>query len=311
LTPIQWPNGKQFAFTIFDDTDLQTTETLREVYSFLTDIGLRTTKTVWPIKGNDLPRIGGSTCEDKDYFDTVLALQKNGFEIALHNVTYHTSFRGDTLRGIETFRHLFGHYPYSLANHEGCDESIYWGRYRLTGIHRFLYDCLYRGKDKYRFQAHVEGHPCFWGDVCKKTIKYVRNFVFDDINTLKACPMMPYHDADRPFVNYWFASSEGARIDTFNQMLSERNQDQLVMEGGACIMYTHLACGFVERGKINARFKCLMERLSRMNGWFVPTRTLLDHILKGKGHHVITKGERRTLERNWLMHKLIKTRGTS
>jgi hypothetical protein len=310
-TPIQWPDGKQFAFTIFDDTDLQTTETLYDVYSFLSDLGFRTTKTVWPIKGNESPRIGGNTCEDKQYLDAVLALQKLGYEIALHNVTYHTSVRSETIRGIETFKKLFGHYPYSLANHEGCDESIYWGRYRLTGVHRFLYDCLRLHKNKDKFQGHVEAHPCFWGDVCKKSIKYVRNFVFNDINTLKSCPMMPYHDEDRPFVNYWFASTEGARIDAFNRMLDERHQDQLAMEGGACIMYTHLACGFAESGKINLRFKHLMERLSRMNGWFAPTGTLLDYLLKARGHHVITKDERSKLERTWLMHKIFQARGTS
>ena len=95
---------------------------------------------------------------------------------------------------------------------------------------------------------------------------------------------MPYHDPDRPYVNYWFAVSEGARIKAYNSMLSEENQDRLASEGGACIMYTHLACGFLENGEINKRFRTLMERLSKMNGWFVPVRTLLDHIVSVRGH---------------------------
>jgi hypothetical protein len=31
---VAWPDGKQFAFSIFDDTDLMTLETGRSVYAF-------------------------------------------------------------------------------------------------------------------------------------------------------------------------------------------------------------------------------------------------------------------------------------
>jgi hypothetical protein len=120
---------------------------------------------------------------------------------------------------------------------------------------------------------------------------------------------MPYHDPARPYVNYWFASSEGANVDSFNAMLSERNQDRLKNERGACIIYTHLAKGFVDKGKIDTRFKELMERMASMNGWFVPVRTLLDYILQVRGRHVITAGERNDLERKWLWHKIVHARG--
>ena len=93
--------------------------------------------------------------------------------------------------------------------------------------------------------------------------------------------------------------------------MSEENQDRLVREGGACIMYTHLAAGFLEKGKINTRFKALLERLSKMNGWFVPVHTLLDFIQQAKENHNITQVERRDLERRWLWHKLLHTRGRS
>jgi hypothetical protein len=122
---------------------------------------------------------------------------------------------------------------------------------------------------------------------------------------------MPYHDPDRPYVNYWFAASEGPNVDSFNAMISEDNQEKLTRESGACIMYTHLASGFLESGKINSHFKVLMERLSKMNGWFVPARTLLDHILSTRGHHSISSRERNRLERKWLMHKIVNTRGRS
>ncbi len=307
---IQWPGGKDFAFTIFDDPDLQTVDNARTVYSFLSDLGFRTTTAVWPIQGNGTPQMGGATCEDKQYLQWMLDLQEKGFEIALHNVTYHTSTRDETRHGLEVFSRLFGHDPHSMANHTGCDEGMYWGNARLSGLQKVIYDALHLSRHNVH-QGHVETSPLFWGDLCRQRIKYVRNFSYGDINTFKVCPFMPYHDPDRPYVNYWFAVSEGARISAFNSMLSEDNQDRLVSEGGACIMYTHLACGFVENGTINERFKVLMERMSRMNGWFVPARTLLDHILSTRGHHSISSHERSHLERKWLMHKIVNTRGTS
>jgi len=307
---ITWPEGKDFAFTIFDDPDLQTVDNVRPVYSFLSDLGLRTTKAVWPIQGNGIPKMGGATCEDKRYLEWVLDLQRRGFEIALHNVTYHTSTREETMRGLEAFSRLFGHDPKSMANHTGCDEGIYWGNSRLSGVQQAVYNLLHLSCQNVH-EGHIETSPLFWGDLCRRRIKYVRNFSFGDINTFKACPVMPYHDPNRSYVNYWFAVSEGARIAAFNSMLSEENQDRLLSEGGACIMYTHFACGFLENGKLNTRFKDLLERLGKMNGWFVPTSTLLDHLLSIRGHHSLNKSDRNQLERKWLMHKILNTRGTS
>jgi hypothetical protein len=39
---INWPSGKAFAFTIFDDPDFDTIETTTSLYSFLKDLGFRT-----------------------------------------------------------------------------------------------------------------------------------------------------------------------------------------------------------------------------------------------------------------------------
>ncbi len=69
-------------------------------------------------------------------------------------------------------------------------------------------------------------------------------------------------------------------------------------------MYTHFAKGFQTAGGIDSKFKLLMRRLSRKNGWFVPVSTLLDYLLKVKGRHVITDDERRRIERAWLIYKM-------
>jgi hypothetical protein len=300
-----WPNGKDFAFTIFDDTDLQTVDNGAPIYALLSDLGFRTTKSVWPIRGHNTPTVWGATCEDERYLKWVLSLQHLGFEIGLHNVTCQTSTRSDTVRGFEAFRRLFGHDPYSMANHTDCQEAIYWGNHRLSGLNKSLYNLLHRNRYKDVFEGHIESSALFWGDLCKQKVKYVRNFVFRNINTLKMCPFMPYHDPERPYVKYWFASSEGPTVTSFNSMLKEENLDRLRSERGACIMYTHFACGFIEHGRINPRFRVLMERLSKMNGWFVPVSTLLDFILQSQYHHAITSLERNSLERKWLWDKLV------
>jgi hypothetical protein len=91
--------------------------------------------------------------------------------------------------------------------------------------------------------------------------------------------------------------------------LSEANQDRLEEEGGACIMYTHFGHGYVENGQLHARFRELMQRLSRKNGWFVPVSTLLDYLSGHRDSIVISDTQRRSLERRWLWEKLF--RGTS
>jgi len=120
---------------------------------------------------------------------------------------------------------------------------------------------------------------------------------------------MPYHDPKRPYARYWFASSEGPEVRSFNWCIREEMQDRLEEEGGACIMYSHLASGFCKNGALDARFKQLMKRLSAKNGWFVPVSTLLNYLLQAKGPHQLTDRERNNLERRWLFEKL--RRGTT
>jgi hypothetical protein len=299
-----WPNNKKFAFTIFDDTDHATVENVSLIYDFLKDLGFRTTKSVWPIKGVQKPKIGGDTCENPQYLKWIYGLQKDGFEIGLHNVTYHTSERADSIRGIERFKELFGDYPKTMANHSGCKESIYWGSFRVGGIAQFVYllGNLFRGYNTYR--GHIQGDSLFWGDICQERIKYVRNFVYDEINTLKICPQMPYHDPKRSYVQNWFAATEGQTIDLFLRSCSEKNIARLEEEGGACIMYTHLAKGFSENGLLNEEFRKVMESLSSKNGWFVPVGELLDYIKMQRGDYEISNLDRNRLEWNWLLYKM-------
>jgi hypothetical protein len=304
IPAIKWPNGKQFAFSIFDDTDFATVANVGPVYQLLADRGMKITKSAWALRGPRDPICGGETCEDDHYLEWLYKLRTRGFEIGYHMATYHSSYREETRQGLKRFIDLFGNQRIVMANHSGCQENIYWGDRRLGGINRLMYDLVTRFRFHGRYRGDIPGDQFFWGDLCAEHITYARNFVFSDINTLKATPFMPYYDPKRPYVKQWFSSSEGPALDSFLKTVAEPNQDRLEQEGGACIMYAHLACGFYENGQLNSRFKELMERLSRKNGWFVPVGTLLDYIRSQRGDHILTDQERTSLERRWLAHKM-------
>lgn len=304
----KWPDGKRFAFTIFDDPDAQTLEDGRLVYSFLADLGFRTTRGVWPLPPVRETNSRGETCATAAYVEDNRRWQQLGFEIGYHNATPHSLTREETRRGLDLFKSYFGHDPRAMANHYN-EEAIYWGPARLTGGRRTLYNLATLGRRAGMHYGHVEGHPSFWGDLCRERIQYCRNFVFAGINTLRACPWMPYHDPLRPFVRSWFASSEGAVAASFLARTSPANQDRLEEEGGASIMYTHFGHGFVANGALDPRFRELMTRLSRKNGWFVPVSTLLDYLAERNGPVILGDRERRALESRWLWEKVF--RGTS
>lgn len=296
--PFAWPAGKTFAFTIFDDTDGSTVENISPIYRLLRDLGFRTTKSVWLQRCTTSARTPAETCADTAYLAFVLELQQAGFEIAFHNASWDTSTRSDILVALAHFQQIFGAPPQSFAQHGDCNENIYWADARVSGLRRVLYRAC-----RYHADYHPEGHlpesPYFWGDFCRRNIKYVRNFVFRDINTLKVCPEMPYHDPLRPYVNYWFASSDGCEPEGFIRLLSPDNQDRLEREGGACIVYTHLY-NFSRNGEVLPEVKQALQRLATKNGWFVPVSTLLDFLLARRAEAPLTEGQRRRLEWNWL-----------
>jgi len=312
LPSIEWPEGKDFAFTIIDDPDRQTLENGKPIYDLLYDLDFRTTKAVWPNAGkkqagnnnhhNDV--IGnGSTCNDQDYLAWVQQLQQQGFEVALHGTTFHSATRDEIAQGLKRFNEFFGTGPNIQINHASNKDNLYWMDARFDGIYRFIYNLMHRFKHRDYAQGHIPQSPHFWGDLCQAQIKYARGFTFNDINTLRCCHFMPYHDLSRPYVNYWFASSNAANAGAYTNLLSEKNQDKLESESGACIIFTHLGQGFYNDNQINAKFASLMKRLSKKNGWFVPATTLLDFLQAKMGQITLTPKQRNGLQRKWLIEK--------
>ena len=63
LTPSPKLDLLPFNFSIFDDADNGTVENTAPVYRLLEELGLRTTKSVWPLRGPGNPgvQIGGAS----------------------------------------------------------------------------------------------------------------------------------------------------------------------------------------------------------------------------------------------------------
>ena len=298
-----FPDGKRFAFTVFDDTDNSTVQNVGPVYQLLDELGMRTTKSVWALPNVPGARFSGSNLHDRDYLEWVVGLQSKGFEIALHNVRNSDSPRDIVEHGFAEFEKRVGQRPRIHVNHSSNRENIYWGDARLNspGV-RLCYNLSTRFRRAGQFLGHVQDSEFFWGDICQEKIEYVRNFVFDEVNLDRVTRLMPYHDPSRPFVNLWFSSCEGARVETFCDTLRESNQEKLEGEGGVCIMYTHFAVGFCN-GKLHPRFEELMRRLAQKNGWFVPVSTLLDFLRTESSDRTISREALTALERRWFLQK--------
>ena len=157
------------------------------------------------------------------------------------------------------------------------------------------------------FEGEQPDSPYFWGDWSAGVLKYTRNYVFNDINTLKMDPKMPWVDTRKPMVNYWFSSSDGHSLDEFLCLLEEKNIQRLSDEGGACIVYTHFASGFVaEDGTLNQDFKRVIDTLSKHDGWFTTATELLEFLAQNKEKRTVNYRYLLRLNTLWLIHRIIK-----
>ncbi len=307
-THIPWPDGKRFAFTVFDDPD-GCSKASRQVYHLMRDLGLRTTMGVWPLAPRREANSAGETCGDSDYRKYALDLQESGFELGYHNAAPHPCTREEIVESFDRYYDYFGHYPTSGANHYSTD-AIYHGLDRLLpGYRRTIYDLAFLGRQRNRFQGHIEGSPYFWGDLCRQHIRYFRNWVFRDIDTWQQCPMQPYSVPQRPYINAFFCSSEGTDCEAFLKTIADAHIDKLAEQGGMCIMYTHFGKGFVNQGKLEPAFVRSMSRISRLDGWFPTVTELLDYLASVRGVTRISPRDLARLESKWLFSKLL--HGTS
>jgi hypothetical protein len=281
---LTFPDGRRFAFTIMDDTDVATVDNVSPIYRLLERLGMRTTKTVWPVAcpEGSADFYESETLEESRYREFVFDLALRGFEIAFHGATMESSTRGRTVQALDRFRGLFGALPRVHANHAYNRDNLYWGVDRLDDpLLRTLY-AFTNGQPARYYQGHVNGSPYWWGDLASE-ITYVRNLTFGDINVTRVNPSMPYHDPNRPAVKWWFSAADAEDADAFNRLIAPDAQDRLEREGGVCIVATHLGKGFGVDGRVPDETRRLLERLASKAGWFVPVGELLDHLRTARG----------------------------
>jgi hypothetical protein len=273
----------------------------------LLECGLKTTKTSWVTSQK---QAGGwsISLENRDYLKWILDLRAQGTEIAIHGTANHSSKRRETIRALDFYFDVIGENPRIHTNHVGNLDNLYWYEDRLMGLISSGYKAFNRLKrgQRARSLGHQKGSEYFWGDICQDRISYVRNFTFQDINTLRNDPWMPYHSPYHPFVREWFSASDGIDRRQFVQLISERNQDRLMEQGGACIVYTHLAFGFSGKGKIDPAFASLIRRLSRLPGYFAPVSDVLDFLkTRHADERQIRTSNLRRLQSRWLRDRLL------
>jgi len=301
----RFPGGKRFAFSVFDDTDVATEPSVRPLYDLFASLGMRTTKTVWPLRyGGPSDYAGSHTLEDPGYAAFVRELAGRGFEIAFHGATMESSPREDTERALELFHATLGFHPRSYASHSNNRENLYWGPARLRSrVLRRLYPAL-TGEAAHWFQGHVEGSPYFWGDLGLQHLAHVRGFTFDTLNLWRLTPHVCYEDPLTPWVRDWFISADADNVEEFVRVLDEASQDRLEREGGLCLLSTHLGKGFVIDGRVEGRVQRLLAGMARRDGWFAPVSEILDYLRACGLVRRISAVDRHKLEWVWFLHAL-------
>ena len=80
------------------------------------------------------------------------------------------------------------------------------------------------------------------------------------------------------------ARSDGETVDDFNRLIAPARIDALEKRGGACIVYTHFASGFVRDDQLDPVFTARIRSLAERNGWFPSASELLDHVRSQQEH---------------------------
>ena len=300
---MEYPNGARFAFSIIDDTDVATRANVEPVYRLLEDLGMRTSKTVWPVSCPEGSRDFGSseTLDDPGYRDFLVDLKARGFELTWHGATMESSLRDRTVIALDRFREVFGDYPRIHVNHSYNRENLHWGPGRVDIPLLRAVSAWIGGVTADYFQGQVEGSPYWWGDLCSQHIAYCRNLTFNDINTARVNPSIPYRDPARPIVRWWFSSTDAEDADEFAELLHPTNQDRLEREGGVCIVATHLGKGFYDKNRLHPVVEERLRLLARRPGWFPPVGTLLDWMRDRRETELLPPSEWRQMQWRWMV----------
>ena len=303
---LAFPDGKTFAFTMLDDTDDATVANARPVYDLLYSLGFRTTKTVWMADCPEGSRIffAAETMADPHYRDWVRELHARGFEVAWHSATMESSPRERTEEALEAFYHEFGRYPAVHCNHGQNRENLYWGsnRYRHA-LWRFLARVASSPRGPV-YDGDDERSPYFWGDLCRRHIRFVRNLTFAELDVRANDPHTPYRLPDTPWVSYWFSTADAPDVAAFRRLVTRRHIDRLRNAGGVCILSTHFGKGFANGGRVDPDVEAVLRYLADQPGWFAPVSAVLEHLLAHGGGTTPSRGDLFRLEARHVLGRL-------
>ncbi len=302
--PVTFPEGKRFAFSIVDDTDCATLDYIRPIYELLTELGFRTTKTVWPLAyDGPCDDEGCDTLENPDYAAYMYQLQERGFEIAFHGARMVSSTRLDTEAALETYKVKLGRYPTVYAAHAGNRENLYWHRHRFRfRLWRWLYKTLHPGA-KGGSEGHTADSAYYWADLAQQRLRYMRSFSYDELNLWNITQAIPYRIAETYGVGAYFPSSFADNVEEFIELLSPTGQAKLEQERGLCILGTHFGKGFLRNGRVHPGVVEVLTDLSKRPGWYRPVSTVLDYLVQNTGGVAELRGYPLfLLEGRWFWH---------
>ncbi len=273
-----WPNKRLAAIAIIDDTDDAVMPFIKEVYDVLIGAGIRSTKTVWVYPPRD-PHLfrGDALTSSKEYLEFIRYLSDLGFEIGLHNVGSGGFQRQEIIDGLNLFRDFLGYYPETHVNHSYNKDNIYSGDRRFVFPLNYLLKILYPAYTG--FEGHDKSSAYFWGDVHKKYIKWSRSFEIMGFDLSRKI-RFPYREKRfSEFCNMFFPSVFASNQDIFCNIVSKKNLELLVRNGGCSIIYTHFGY-FCERGGLDRRFIETVETMKEFRNdiWFTPVKDLLSHL---------------------------------
>jgi hypothetical protein len=298
-----YPFGKRFALTLVDDTDRSRLEEIEPVYACLEAHGLRTTKTVWPLRASALSNgydlAAGQTLQDLPYRAFCQRLQAAGFEIAMHTASGGDSTRDETFRAYRCFEEIFGGPPLTNIMHGRNRENLYWGRSctRYRPLAKII-----GGLVPFPFEGHDPASDYYWGDLCRERTRYVRLFETTRLNTLAFDPATPYHDPRKPDVPWWFSATYAAQERLLGLVTAEA-VDRLAADRGSSILHVYLRRFGVRGGDgrytVHQGFLEVVRLLARRpDGWYVPVATLLDRLriirgisIESHGHEIVVRNE--------------------
>ena len=242
VAELRWPPFPHRAgFTITDDTDAASLDTVRAVYDVLDAHGVRATKTVWvfpPEEPCGIPALPpsiqrGVTLADPDYRRYCEHLAARGFEITLHGATAGNNRRATIERAFAELDRSFPRAATYICHAKNADNPYWQEKVVARGPLRWL---LSRYAGAHRCSGEDPASPYFWGDLCRERVRYIRLVRTRDANTLAANPSMPYFEREKPYVRGWFSATKRSfRFVTQDDVL-----ERLQREWGLCMLYQYM-----------------------------------------------------------------------